>query len=184
MDYNSLRYYVTLYEQRSFLAAADCIPMTVQGLRKAIRLLEDELGVDLYARGREQLLFTEAGEVLYQFCVNELVQYQGLLEKLDELRKGKRSVVSIVFSIGSYGLFASKIQDMMYDRISCDSISLLTQPESEIVKGLRAGYYDFGINQLIYIFKEYCVCFQIIIRNIIFIFYEIPYITNIVHTVN
>ena len=89
MDFKSLHYFRVLSETHSFTEAADSIPMTVQGLRRSIRLLEDELGVSLYVRGAEQLSFSEAGEKFYKFCVNELEQYDEMSVTMNELRRGK-----------------------------------------------------------------------------------------------
>jgi len=145
MDYRSLRYFVVLYETRSFSKAADTIPMTVQGLRKSIRLLEDELNITLYFRGNEQLSFTKAGELFFQFCVNELEQYREMLDTMDELSQGRRAELNLAFSTGCFSLFAPQFPVRMQESIDSGMISYLTRPEHEIVKGLKAGHYDYGI---------------------------------------
>ena len=145
MDYRSLRYFVVLYETRSFSKAADSIPMTVQGLRKSIRLLEDELKVSLYFRGKEQLSFTKAGELFFQFCVNELEQYREMLDTMDKLRRGRRAELNLAFSTASLSLFAPQFPERMQESPDSEKISYQTRPEHEIVKGLKAGHYDFGI---------------------------------------
>ena len=145
MDHRSFRYFVVLYETRSFLKAADNIPMTVQGLRKSIRLLEDELKTPLYYRGKEQLSFTKAGELFFQFCVNELEQYRDLLETIDKLRQGRRAELNLAFSTGSFGLFTPQFPKRMHADYDGERVSYVSRPENEIVKGLKAGHYDYGI---------------------------------------
>ena len=145
MDHRSLRYFVVLYETRSFSKAADSIPMTVQGLRKSIRLLEDELKTPLYYRGKEQLSFTKAGELFFQFCVNELEQYRDFLDTIDKLRQGRRAELNLAFSTGSFGLFSPQFPERMSADRDGESVSYVSRPEYEIVKGLKAGHYDYGI---------------------------------------
>ena len=119
--------------------------MTVQGLRKSVRLLEDELKVSLYHRGKEQLSFTKAGELFFQFCVNELEQHQKMLDTMDELSRGRRAELNLAFSTASFGIFAPQFPKRMQESPDGGRIAFLTRPEHEIIKGLKAGHYDYGI---------------------------------------
>lgn len=55
MNTNQIDYFLKAYRERSYTAAAKLVPMSAQGLTKAIHSLEGELGVPLFendANGR------------------------------------------------------------------------------------------------------------------------------------
>ena len=55
MNTNQIDYFLKAYRERSYTAAAKLVPMSAQGLTKAIHSLEGELGIPLFendANGR------------------------------------------------------------------------------------------------------------------------------------
>jgi LysR family transcriptional regulator, nitrogen assimilation regulatory protein len=66
MDFRSLRYFVHVAEARSFSKAAVQLRVAQPALSRAIRKLEDELGVLLVLRTGRALELTEAGILLLQ----------------------------------------------------------------------------------------------------------------------
>lgn len=145
MDITNIQYYYALHNYASFQKAADSIPITVQGLRKSIRSIEEEIGVSLYLRGKDTLVFTDAGEYFYEFCRNVQEQYQGMLSSMDAVRRGSRTKISMAFSMGAFGLFSPQFVQTLLEDLSNRRLSHITRPEYEIVKGLKEGRYDFAI---------------------------------------
>lgn len=66
MDLRSLRYFVTVAEELNITRAAEKLNMSQPPLSNQIKLLENELGMLLFIRGKRRLTITEAGEVLYR----------------------------------------------------------------------------------------------------------------------
>lgn len=66
MDFRSLRYFVYVAEARSFSKAAVQLRVAQPALSRAMRKLEDELGVTLVLRTGRQLELTEAGLLLLE----------------------------------------------------------------------------------------------------------------------
>lgn len=64
MDFRSLNYFVVVAQELNFTRAAEKLRMSQPPLSNQIKNLEEELGVQLFIRGRRQLQLTDAGSLL------------------------------------------------------------------------------------------------------------------------
>lgn len=145
MDFSNLEYFQKLYQYRSFSGAAESIPMTVQGLRKAIRAFENELGTTLYLSTKNGIQITNAGERLYRFSLDVLPLYDSLLQDIRSLNQYKCFLASIGFSFGAFGLFAPRFLDQAMQLFSVDKLFINSLPEYALLKELQLGSYDFAV---------------------------------------
>ncbi|MVU81933.1 LysR family transcriptional regulator [Nocardia sp. ET3-3] len=79
MDLRSLRYFLAVARERHIGRAASRLHMTQPPLSRAIRELEDELGVILFERTPKGVTLTPAGAVMYD-------EAAAVLERADRLR--------------------------------------------------------------------------------------------------
>ncbi|MEV4145975.1 LysR substrate-binding domain-containing protein [Amycolatopsis sp. NPDC049691] len=79
MDLRALRYFVAVADERHVGRAASRLHMTQPPLSRAIRHLEDELGVALFERTPKGVALTPAGTALY-------AEAEALLEQADRIR--------------------------------------------------------------------------------------------------
>jgi DNA-binding transcriptional LysR family regulator len=146
MNTTYLNYFNCLYRYQSFNSAAKQIPITVQGLRRAIKSLESELGVDLYFSTESGITFTECGERLHRFSLEIEVPLKALSSDLQKLSKSSKSSIRVGFSFGSYLLFSDYLeagfeaQDDMSAVIETDSL-----PEAILTEKVENGDFDFAI---------------------------------------
>lgn len=106
MELRTLRAFVEVVRQGGFSKAARVVFATQSAVSKAVRQLEDELGVRLLDRIGHRVKLTPAGEVAYRRATSILIQRDDLIGELDDLRGLKRGSLRIGFSVGSSILFA------------------------------------------------------------------------------
>ena len=66
MDLRALHYFVVVAEERNITRAAERLNMSQPPLSAQLKSLEDELGVQLFIRGKRHLTITDAGTHLYR----------------------------------------------------------------------------------------------------------------------
>lgn len=105
MELRTLRAFVEVIRHGGFSAAARTVFATQSTVSKAVKQLEDELGLPLIDRGR--VAPTPAGEIVFRRASAILAERDDLLRELDELRGLKRGALSLGISpIGGSTLFA------------------------------------------------------------------------------
>jgi DNA-binding transcriptional LysR family regulator len=79
MELRQLRYVDAVAAHRHFTRAAAAVPVAQPALSHQVRLLESELGVELFERSRRGVRLTEAGEIF-------LLRARRALAELDAAR--------------------------------------------------------------------------------------------------
>lgn len=87
MDLRQIGYFLTVFEERSFSAAARKIGVVQPALSMQMRHLEEELGVRLFERSSQGIVPTRAGERFYE---RFLPISRDIVKATDELRQHAR----------------------------------------------------------------------------------------------
>lgn len=85
MDFRTLQYFVTVAQEKNFTRAAEKLDMSQPPLSNQIKALEQDLGVQLFIRGKRSLQMTEAGELLYRRARQILTLCGRTREELESL---------------------------------------------------------------------------------------------------
>lgn len=97
MEYRILKYFLTVAREENITRAAELLHISQPALSRQLMQLEDELGAQLFRRGRHSTSLTEAGMLLRRRA-QEIID---LTEKTErEFRSGAEDVAGII-SIGS-----------------------------------------------------------------------------------
>ncbi|MBN2751723.1 MAG: LysR family transcriptional regulator, partial [Rhodospirillaceae bacterium] len=105
MEIRTLHAFVEVVRQGGFSAAAKTVFATQSTVSKAVKQLEDELGLPLYDRTR--MTPTTAGTIVFRRAQAILTERDDLLTELDELRGLRRGELHLGISpIGGGTLFA------------------------------------------------------------------------------
>jgi len=107
MEIRTLRAFVEVVRQGGFSRAAKTVFATQSAVSKAIKQLEEEIGVPLLNRLGHKSKLTAAGEIVYARALRILAERDALLAELDELRGVKRGTLRLGLPpVGASTLFA------------------------------------------------------------------------------
>ena len=107
MELRTLRAFAEVVRQGGFSQAAKVVFATQSTVSKAVKQLEDEIGVPLLDRVGHRSTLTAAGEVVYRRALAMLAERDDLAAELDELRGLKRGTLRVGLPpVGSSILFA------------------------------------------------------------------------------
>lgn len=144
MELRTLRAFVEVVRQGGFSKAAKAVFATQSTVSKAVKQLEDELGLPLLDRIGHRSTLTAAGEIVYRRALRLLAERYDLEAELAELRGLRRGTLRLGLPpIGSSILFAPLFA--IYRRRHPEiEIRLAEHGSDRLMEALRAGEVDFA----------------------------------------
>ncbi|MBQ6489575.1 MAG: LysR family transcriptional regulator [Solobacterium sp.] len=147
MNTDNLKYFLAVYETQSVPRAAERISISTQGLGKAIRLLEEQFGTELFRKENGAMIPTPAAKLLYPEITALLEQEDKLKNTLhDYLRQSDiRFAVPDQYEIG-YALKRNiyRYNELFGTNIECIPVSY-SDPIEEQDRILLEGECDYRI---------------------------------------
>ena len=149
MNTNQIDYFLKAYRERSYTAAAKLVPMSAQGLTKAIHSLEGELGVPLFendANGR--IKPTPYAEEFKEFCKEFDEARSRMAAGFARLAGQVHRTIRLAAAIGSMGLLGIDLISSFKKEhpdveVECDDL-----PDMRVEKTLRDGNSSLGLTVL------------------------------------
>lgn len=144
MEFKLLHIFIEVVRQGSFSKAAKNLFATQSTVSKAIKQLEEQLGVPLIDRLKKRNVPTSAGEIVYRRGTKLLADRDDLLKELDEIRGLKQGRLRLGISpVGSSTLFAPLF--VLYSqRYPGIEVELIEHGSDKLADCLRAGDIDFA----------------------------------------
>jgi DNA-binding transcriptional LysR family regulator len=145
VDLRSLRYFVAVAEERHIGRAASRLHMTQPPLSRAIRQLEDELGVPLFERTPKGVTLTPAGTVLHH-------ETGALLRQVDRIRDRVTAAAgTATLAVGTLADAAEQVGGRLVplfrSRHPHVHVTLHETDLGDPTAGLRAGLVDIAITR-------------------------------------
>jgi len=140
-----LRYFVAVAERLHFGRAAEALHISQPPLSRAIRALEERLGVRLFARSRRRVELTPEGLRLLEEARRVTSQLERLVLELRGLASGEQGRLRIGFvSLADYGVLPGLLKAFKTTRPGV-SLALREMLSPEQAAALAAGELDFGL---------------------------------------
>jgi len=140
-----LAYFVAAATYGSFSAAADALHLAQPSLSEQVRRLEDELGVELFARTTRGLTLTEAGRTLQP-------EAEAALVAVDRARQsvvGVREVLTGTATIGIFGRppepMVTRVVDRFREQHPGVRVRLVGQNSVDVAAAVRDGQTEAGL---------------------------------------
>ena len=143
MELRVLQYFLTVVQEENISRAAEVLHVTQPTLSRQMAQLEEELGVQLFVRGRH-LTLTDAGVMLRR----RAEEVTALMEKMQQELEGHADVGGVI-SIGSGGLMAlqalSPAMAAFREQHPKVQYQLYTNHVEHVKERLEQGLLDFGL---------------------------------------
>ncbi len=140
-----LRYFIALAEKLHFGQAAQALHISQPPLSRAIRALEERLGVALFARTRRRVELTPEGARLLEEARRTLAQLERTVGELRGLAAGEQGRLRVGFvSLADYGVLPGLLKAYKAARPGV-TLALREMLSPQQAEALASGELDFGL---------------------------------------
>ncbi|MEU2931092.1 LysR substrate-binding domain-containing protein [Streptomyces sp. NPDC007251] len=145
MDLRSLRYFAAVAEERHIGRAANRLHMTQPPLSRAIRHLEDELGVVLFERTPKGVALTAAGRVLYDETGTLLAQAERIRSRVTDAAEAATLTVGTLADAAEH--VGGRLIPLFRARHPHVNVTIHETDLGDPTAGLRAGLVDVAMTR-------------------------------------
>ena len=144
-DLRRLQYFLAVAEEQNFTRAAARLHIAQPALSRQVRLLEQELGVELLHRTTHEFELTEAGQFLLDRGPALLAMSEELWRSVRAFGTGELGTLIIAYGTSaSYGT-APQLLAALADRLPEIVLTTELKPTPEILAGVTTGSIDAGL---------------------------------------
>lgn len=144
-DLRRLQYFLAVARERNFTRAAEQLHIAQPALSRQVRLLEEELGVELLHRTTHTFELTEAGAFLLERGPTVLAAADELWRGARTYGSGDRGSVVIAYGASASYETAPKLLEALASSHPGLQIATSVKSVSEIVAGVTEGSIDLGL---------------------------------------
>ena len=144
-DLRRLQYFIAVARERNFTRAAERLHVAQPALSRQVRLLEEELGVELLHRTTHEFELTEAGEFLLERGPVLLGAADELWRTVRTYGTGDRGGVLIGYGGSASYETAPRLLQALTERYPGIAVTTAVKSVGEIVAGLRDGSVGLGL---------------------------------------
>ncbi|WP_179090209.1 LysR family transcriptional regulator [Paenibacillus sp. FSL H8-0548] len=145
MDLKHLNYFVAVAEAGSFTLAARKLHITQPSLSKMVRLLEEDLGVQLIDRSSKQIELTDAGMTILRSAKQIIQSFEHMSSELEEVVSLKKGTLRLGIPpmVGSY--FLPAIIEKFLTSFPHIKLQVIEQGGKSLEQDLLQGELDFSM---------------------------------------
>lgn len=156
MDIKQLKYFLAIADEKQITAAAKKLHISQPPLSCQLRLLEEELGVQLVERGSRNIRLTGAGELLAARARQLLLLAESAKKEVHDYKNGMRGVLSIG-TVSSSGAAVPDRAMLMFTKYYPDIRFEVHEGNTfAILDMLEAGVIDVGVVRTPFEKRNFC----------------------------
>jgi DNA-binding transcriptional LysR family regulator len=144
MDLKHLRYFLAVAEELSFTHAASRVHIEPSPLSRAIKKLENRLGVRLLRRIKGGIQLTESGKVLEEEARHIMTKIEHIKNCVHSVSKGFRIQLRIGLADGLAPPWMAQLLALSREEQPATNINIHDMTLSELYRALRRGQIDAG----------------------------------------
>ncbi|MDQ8737735.1 LysR family transcriptional regulator [Paenibacillus sp. LHD-38] len=145
MDLKHLNYFVAVAEAGSFTQAARKLHVTQPSLSKMVRLLEEDLGVQLIDRSAKQIELTDAGLTILRSAKQIIQSFEDMSSELEEVITLKKGTLRLGIPpmVGSY--FLPSVIEKFSTHYPQIKLQVIEQGGQSLEQDILQGDLDFSM---------------------------------------
>ena len=145
MDLRTLRYFTIVAQERNITRAAEVLAMSQPPLSLQMRSLEEELGVQLFIRGKRRLTLTAEGEQLLRRAHQILELAEKTKQEIKTMRNGMSGTVFLAMVEGRAPYLAAQWIAGFRQEYPLVRYNLWNGSSDDVLDRLRRGLADLAI---------------------------------------
>lgn len=147
MNSEQIHYFELVYRERKFATAARLVPMSPQGLAKAIHALEKELDATLFESDEATglLVPTPYADELTEFAAVYNSNMRLLKEAFGRIRGQERHLIRLGCSLGVIGALGAEFLSNFHATNPATTVQYWEMNDGLCDDGLRKGDYDLAL---------------------------------------
>ena len=145
MDLRTLRYFTVVAQKRNITRAAEALAMSQPPLSLQMRSLEEELGAQLFVRGKRRLTLTAEGEQLLRRAHQILELAEKTQQEIKTMRSGMSGTVFLAMVEGRAPYLAAQWIAGFKEEYPMVRYNLWNGSSDDILDRLRRGLADLAI---------------------------------------
>ncbi len=145
MELRTLKYFLTIVEEGNITRAAEKLCIAQPPLSRQMKLLEEELQVKLFLRGKRQIQLTEAGRLLQQRAAEILFLTERTQQQLGKLSGLEEGMISIGATEACGAGLLSEILYHFHEKFPGIRLQIWSGNGDEVHDRLEKNLVDMGI---------------------------------------
>lgn len=140
-----LEYFLALYRRLDYSKAASDIPISYQGLKRAIKTLEGDVDAQLFLQGKDKLVPTPYAEKLYEMTLSWLQEIQDLEKHFNQLKDSERKLVNLCAGLGVRTYFGEHVEEDFEETHPSIKLVIDEFPDNEVDHLLQTGLFNVAL---------------------------------------
>jgi DNA-binding transcriptional LysR family regulator len=145
VDLRRLRYFIAVANERNFTRAAERLHVAQPALSRQLRLLEQELGVDLMRRTTHTFELTDAGRYLLEHAPRLIDEADALWRTMHKFGSGEVGRVTVAYGTSAGYDTAPQLLRAIARRLPDLDVSARMAPTADMLAALGDGSVDIAV---------------------------------------